>query len=305
MRYFAFCLSVISLFGGHAAAEMTDSRGIRDTICESMTASQERLDGIPKGLLTAISLAETGRWDEMNRESFAWPWTVTAKGEGRYFDSKEDALHAVAQLQAEGVRNIDVGCMQINLLYHGEEFASVAHAIDPATNIAYAAEFLSRIHDSGETWTDAAARYHSSTPEFADRYRDKVVKLWKRTKGTDFAALEGNTVSAASDNPAEETDDRTDESSAGGSTVKPVVTPIDWERTARLNAHFAEARSVSAGDGDTGRQALIRNVAQTRAITGTTRGGRPPAGGLSFAAKRQQQLAEWRAWAKARKSSNR
>ena len=111
-------------------------------ICAEQTLLQERVAGIPQYLLTAISKAESGRWDDTNKASIAWPWTVTSGGEGRFYDSRQEALAEVRRLKAAGVKNIDVGCMQVNLMHHGHQFASIEHAMDPAANVAYAATFL-------------------------------------------------------------------------------------------------------------------------------------------------------------------
>jgi hypothetical protein len=70
--------------------------------------------------MQAISLAESGRWDKSSRSHFAWPWTVMAHGKGRFFPSKAAAIAAVRRLQADGLKNIDVGSMQVNLKYHPE-----------------------------------------------------------------------------------------------------------------------------------------------------------------------------------------
>ena len=45
-----------------------------------------------------------------------------ALGKDRFFSSKAAAITAVRKLQADGVRNIDVGCMQVNLKYHPKVF---------------------------------------------------------------------------------------------------------------------------------------------------------------------------------------
>lgn len=63
-------------------------------------------------------------------------------GKGRYFATKEEAVRAVKKLQAQGVKSIDVGCMQINLAYHGDAFDSIEDALDPETNVTYGAKFL-------------------------------------------------------------------------------------------------------------------------------------------------------------------
>ncbi|WP_142847604.1 transglycosylase SLT domain-containing protein [Telmatospirillum sp. J64-1] len=160
-------------------------------LCAEQTAKHERLNGIPKHLLDAISIVESGRWDSERRASIAWPWTVMAEGKGRFLPTKEAAIAEVRALKAKGVRNIDVGCMQINLHYHPDAFDNLEEAFDPAHNVAYAARFLKNLHASTGHWPTAASYYHSQTPELAARYREKLMAAWDavtNTPGT-FAAL--------------------------------------------------------------------------------------------------------------------
>ena len=51
-------------------------------------------------------------------------------------------MAAVRAMQANGVRSIDVGCGQINLMYHPDAFPNLELAFDPQANAAYAARFL-------------------------------------------------------------------------------------------------------------------------------------------------------------------
>ena len=151
-------------------------------LCAGQSARLERLEGIPRHLLSAISVAESGRWDETRQATFAWPWTVTAEGEGRFFATKAGAVDHVRALRARDVRNIDVGCMQVNLYYHGGAFAGLEEAFDPPTNVAYAARYLKGLFDAARSWTQAAADYHSTTPERNRPYKRKVVRLWNQIR---------------------------------------------------------------------------------------------------------------------------
>ena len=54
-----------------------------------------------------------------------------AEGRGRYLPSKEAAIAEVQALKAKGITNIDVGCMQVNLYYHGSNFDDLNEAFDP------------------------------------------------------------------------------------------------------------------------------------------------------------------------------
>ncbi len=151
-------------------------------ICARETAEVERQKGIPAYLLAAISLAEAGRWNENSQENVAWPWTVTARGKGRYFASKRGAITNVYELWSEGVENIDVGCMQVNLHYHDRAFANLDEALDPAMNADYAAQFLKELKGQTRSWTRAAAQYHSAIPAENRPYKRKVMKYWNQQR---------------------------------------------------------------------------------------------------------------------------
>ncbi len=145
--------------------------------CAQRTAAAERAAGMPSHLLTAVSKVESGRWRAETGEILAWPWTVTAGGEGRFLPSKEAAIAEVERLRAQGVTNIDVGCMQINLRYHPKAFDSLEQAFDPDRNVAYAIGFLRGLRDRWGSWTRAVGNYHSNTPTLSGRYRLKVFKM--------------------------------------------------------------------------------------------------------------------------------
>jgi len=152
------------------------------TLCGAQTTAIEQQKNIPKNLLTAISLAEAGRWNPDTKANIAWPWTVTYDGKGRFFDSKQEAQAEVEIALTDGVRNVDVGCMQINLKYHPDAFASLSDAFDPATNTAYAANFLKSIQAKNKNWALATGVYHSSTKDKALKYRRRVFKLMRDVK---------------------------------------------------------------------------------------------------------------------------
>ncbi|MEE8188811.1 MAG: transglycosylase SLT domain-containing protein [Kiloniellales bacterium] len=144
------------------------------TLCTTAVAEAEPGLRMPTHMLGAISKVESGRWHRQTREILAWPWTVTAGGESRYLPSKAAAIEEVKRLKAKGMRNIDVGCMQINLGYHPDAFASLEQAFDPSANVAYAASFLKELRGRWGSWTRAVGNYHSNTPTLSGRYRIKV-----------------------------------------------------------------------------------------------------------------------------------
>lgn len=149
------------------------------TLCETAVTTAEYVNRLPPRLLGAISLTETGRVDPAGGRVRPWPWTINAEGQGQFFETRAEAVAAVRALQAKGVRSIDVGCLQVNLMYHPDAFASLEQAFDPRDNANYAASFLNALYAASKDWTSAIAAYHSETPELGDAYRVLVMARWQ------------------------------------------------------------------------------------------------------------------------------
>jgi hypothetical protein len=146
--------------------------------CRTAIAAAERGHGVPPQLLASIGRVESGRRDPVTGAWGAWPWTINAEGQGSYFDTKAQAVQAVQALQARGVRSIDVGCMQVNLMHHPTAFPNLDMAFEPAVNADYAARFLVQLHDQTGDWTKATADYHSANPAEGGPYAAKVISVW-------------------------------------------------------------------------------------------------------------------------------
>ena len=136
------------------ASESPDRVPLDATLCLEATAAAEALSGVPKDLLHAIFLSWSGVHREAAGARVAWPWTINVEGEGRYFDTKQAAVDGVRALIRSGVYSIDIGCMQLNYRWHGENFRSVEHILEPERNISYAARFLRRRRLSISTKTE-------------------------------------------------------------------------------------------------------------------------------------------------------
>jgi hypothetical protein len=145
--------------------------------CRHAIHAAERAANIPEQLMAAIARIESGR-READGSVNPWPWSINVEGTDRIFESKTEAVAAVRKLQARGVRSIDVGCMQVNLLHHPDAFASLDDAFDPVANAAYAARFLVQLRQQTGTWPTATAWYHSATPALGEDYRRKVMAVW-------------------------------------------------------------------------------------------------------------------------------
>lgn len=189
-------LTAAGMAAGAAVSLAADAKPTPEAhaLCIEATRNAERRHQLAPHLLGAISLAETGRWSQAHRASFAWPWTVMAEGRGRYLPSKAAAIAEVMKLQARGVKNIDVGCMQVNLFYHADAFDNLNEAFDPETNANYAAAFLRDLKDEVGTWKDAVAFYHSRDDQRGDAYQGRVYDLWYGQRTNLVTAAAGSVV---------------------------------------------------------------------------------------------------------------
>ena len=265
MRHWsAWSLLAAALVGpGTALADSPQNLVAQGFLCADATARAARAEAIPPYLLAAISRAETGRWDEDSRENFAWPWTVTAGGEGEFHPTKAAAVDRVKQLKAEGRTNIDVGCMQVNLQYHPDAFLDLEQAFDPVDNARYAADFLKRLYDRTGSWTTAAGIYHSSDQARARRYRVKVVRHWNEVR-REARKRPATAVAGLPQAPAE-------------SRYESAVLP-------RRYATVVPPRQPGRG-GDT---------ARTNALNTRLRAERAASRGYDKAMKRHQEISIWR-----------
>ena len=159
-----------------------------ETVCGAVGTEAERGWGIPDGLLSAIGRTESGRYDAAMGRVAAWPWTINAAGRGQQFASREDAIMAVRLLQMRGVHSIDVGCFQINLMFHPNAFGSLEQAFEPRSNAQYAARFLTDLHERNGTWDAAVGGYHSATPGVGEAYRNRVLADWLAGSRSGYAA---------------------------------------------------------------------------------------------------------------------
>ncbi|WP_419898811.1 lytic transglycosylase domain-containing protein [Roseomonas sp. USHLN139] len=174
----------LSVTGGAAAATPLPSPG---ALCRAAVQAAEREAGLPPQLLAAIALVESARPDPGTGRPAPWPWTINAEGAGQYFDNQPAAVAAARELQARGVRLIDVGCLQVNLHHHPTAFGSLEAAFDPMANARYAAAFLRRLQAVSGDWVTAAGLYHSGTAERAEAYRLRVLAAWPAGGGPALA----------------------------------------------------------------------------------------------------------------------
>ena len=144
-------------------------------LCNAAAITAANNVAMPSDVLLALTLVETGR--NRNGSFDPWPWTVNIEGKGYWFDSRVEAVDFVTRSYAAGARSFDVGCFQINHLWHGEAFTSFDQMFDPLDNAAYAAKFMTSLFEEGSSWSWAAGAYHSRTVALAAKYRARFDRI--------------------------------------------------------------------------------------------------------------------------------
>ena len=145
------------------------------TNCNHFTEKIGKEYKIPNKLLTSISLVESGL--KRGENFVSWPWTLNVSGKAKFFKNKDETLNYLEK-NYKKKKNIDVGCMQISLKYHGQNFENFNQILDPKNNVEYAAKFLKSLYSKHKTWNEAISRYHSSVPKRKIRYLKKVKSYW-------------------------------------------------------------------------------------------------------------------------------
>ena len=168
-----------AFLAGIAAAMLLSQPAAAAVDCEGLAEAAAREKGIPTALLPSIARIESGK-KQGELGVRAWPWTLNQQGKGMYFENREDALAHLKKAVASGVTNIDVGCMQINYRWHGDQFSSLEEMMDPVANTRYAATFLSNLYKRHKNWEIATRYYHSPKEERGKWYQGKVASVMRR-----------------------------------------------------------------------------------------------------------------------------
>ena len=150
-------------------------------LCENTIESVELQTDIPKGLLLSIGKAEAIR--KINNKYIIWPWTINHAGKSLFFDNKEQMKNYVFKNLKRKDFNIDVGCMQINIKWHKNNFKKISDMFEVNPNISYAASFLKQLKNKHGSWDKAIKHYHSSDPKKNNPYLMKVKSFWNKKEG--------------------------------------------------------------------------------------------------------------------------
>ncbi|MBF0391519.1 MAG: transglycosylase SLT domain-containing protein [Alphaproteobacteria bacterium] len=159
-----------------AASPSTGSAfDLRGTTWESLG----RQAGVDPTLAYAVALTEsrqmTGR-----AEARPWPWVIRGPQGAVVSATSAAAVAALSREMARGSKNIDVGMMQVSLLYHRHRVDHPADLLDPETNIRVGMAILRDALASTDDPVMGIGRYHSYDPARARAYGEAVLMTYQR-----------------------------------------------------------------------------------------------------------------------------
>ncbi|OYY86586.1 MAG: hypothetical protein B7Y61_06275, partial [Rhizobiales bacterium 35-66-30] len=134
-------------------------------VCERELARASALYNIPLPVLYAVGLQESGINGHLQQ------YMLNVAGKDYLATSLPDAMRAFNEARAQGIKLIDVGCLQVNYYYHGKKFRSVEQMFNPRLNVEVAAQELRDWRKSQGNWTMAVARYNASKHNVAGQKR--------------------------------------------------------------------------------------------------------------------------------------
>ena len=159
-------LFFVCLQGVCMAATPVNNRD-RDVIKEIISKVEIQYK-IPAGLLGAIAKVESGTRKH----------AVNANGRAIYAATLVEATTIAKEQISRGKTNIDLGVMQLNYRWHGDQFSSLEEMLIPEKNIAYAGGLLRSLYRQHGDWQKAIRHYHSANLKHSRKYSRKVTMAW-------------------------------------------------------------------------------------------------------------------------------
>jgi|GEM_PF-2382746 len=135
---------------------------------------------LPEHLLFSLSIIESGKWSKKYSKILPWPWVLNVDGETHFFDNKMLATKFLLNIVKNGLKNVDVGCLQVSVKHHGHKFKNLEEMLDPIKNVSYAAKYVAENYAETNNWKQAVAYYHSRTPSIGKEYLNKVMRVWQK-----------------------------------------------------------------------------------------------------------------------------
>lgn len=136
--------------------------------CLDHIVDAEKEFNIPKGILLAVSLVESGGGGTPS------PFIMNVRGRVMFPRTEAEAATYLRDNQGNLRGNVYAGCMQLSLAHHKQAFRPVEKIVNPEANVRYAAKYLVSLRRETGSWAAAVTRYNGSSGVKAAAYQCKV-----------------------------------------------------------------------------------------------------------------------------------
>lgn len=144
----------------------------------SVFADVGRNKNIDPYLLYAIALAESAFRIEGSTNVIPWRFTLRTKSTAYYGTSYKKTLTELNRI-LRSTKSVDVGLMQINVLWHGHRVRHPEDLLDVHINVSVAADILNeRLKTNRNNWQQSLAQYHSFNVERGYWYATYVLGIY-------------------------------------------------------------------------------------------------------------------------------
>jgi hypothetical protein len=176
LKYPLFILAVTSSYGAMADSIQIWIRSVPATLLDGTAwvdaATEHDLD---PWLLYAITLEESGTLDSNGKILRPWPYQLHIKGKTLRFNSQKEAAQQIEQWEKAGIRNYDIGPLQINRRWHGHRVEHPSDLLNVSRSLHLAAYLLAEtLQLSGSDKELGIGRYRSRHEDEARAYARRI-----------------------------------------------------------------------------------------------------------------------------------
>lgn len=136
--------------------------------CLDHIVDAEKEFNIPKGVLMAVSLVESGGGGTPS------PFIMNVRGRVVIPRTEAEAATYLRDNKGNLRGSVYAGCMQLSLAHHKQAFRPVEKIVNPEANVRYAAKYLVDLRRETGSWAAAVTRYNGSSGAKAAAYQCKI-----------------------------------------------------------------------------------------------------------------------------------
>ncbi|WP_032112599.1 hypothetical protein [Candidatus Paracaedibacter symbiosus] len=159
------------------------------TLCGKYIEKVSKETNVPPEVIWAVASAESNLG-----KLGPWPWSVNIRGKAFYFKSQKEMITFIhKKLKKNPHISMDIGCMQLNYLYHGHKFSNIHEMSNIYENMLVGARYLRQLFEANQhthahkkltknrLWGYAVGDYHSQQSSRGAQYIRRTSKFLMTT----------------------------------------------------------------------------------------------------------------------------